>query len=151
LVRVWEFIANTSNEFNNSKGDNWTTAYDCKLKQEILFQICAHLLPADNPQQAESASTAGSSSTFWYRVDDSGGSASHRETETGYHALFSERIARITKQIKTACFGVESAIEALQTETGVKDKIAAHWIGLLIAKTRNIQQEKVFNHGTQDP
>jgi hypothetical protein len=79
---------NTS-DLIDSKGDSWTSAYDCELKQEILFQIRAHLLPADNPQQAESASTAGSSSTFWCRVDDNGGSASHLETDTGYHALFS--------------------------------------------------------------
>ncbi|KAF8147592.1 hypothetical protein K438DRAFT_1910535 [Mycena galopus ATCC 62051] len=141
------------------KGDNWTAAYDCQLKEEILFRIRAHLLPVDNPQQAESASTAGSSSTFWCRVDDSGGSASHRETDQGYHALYSpgkartpkETIERITKQIKTACLGVESAVEALQTETGVKDKIATHWIGLLIEKAREVQKERVYNHATRDP
>ena len=27
--------------------------YDCQLKQEILHQIAAHFLPADNPQQSE--------------------------------------------------------------------------------------------------
>ncbi|KAJ7796773.1 hypothetical protein B0H14DRAFT_3093282 [Mycena olivaceomarginata] len=97
------------------KGDNWTTACDCELKQEILFQIHAHLLPADNPQQAESASTAGSSSTFWCRP--------------GKPQTPQETIARITKQIKTACLGVESAIEALQTETG----------------------QEVFNRSTRDP
>ncbi|KAJ7302555.1 hypothetical protein DFH08DRAFT_926143 [Mycena albidolilacea] len=141
------------------KGDSWTSAYDCELKQEILFQIRAHLLPADNPQQAESASTAGSSSTFWCRVDDNGGSASHRETDTGYHALFSpgkprtpeETITRIKQQIKAACLGVESAVETLQTETGVNDKIAAHWIRLLITKARDIQQDKVYNRTTRDP
>ncbi|KAJ7495118.1 hypothetical protein FB451DRAFT_1335854 [Mycena latifolia] len=144
---------------SDCKQVNWTTAYDCELNREILFRIRAHLLPADNPQQAESASTSGSSSTSWCREDDSGGSASHRETDEGYHALFSpgktrkpeETIARIKEQIRTACLGVESAVDALQTETGVKDKIAVHWIKLLIQKAREFQQERVYNRGTRDP
>jgi hypothetical protein len=62
-----------------------------------------------------------------------------------------ETITRIKKQIKAACLGVESAVETLQTETGVNDKIAAHWIRLLITKARNIQQDKVYNRATRDP
>jgi hypothetical protein len=79
----------------NSKDDSWSLTYDCKLQQEILFRIGIHLLPADNPQQAETTSTAGSSATFWCREDDSGGSASHRETDEGYHALYSVSRHRI--------------------------------------------------------
>ncbi|KAJ7165291.1 hypothetical protein C8R46DRAFT_1163680 [Mycena filopes] len=40
---------------------DWAPAYDCLLQREILFQVRAHLLPADNPQQAESTSTSGAS------------------------------------------------------------------------------------------
>ncbi|KAJ7832377.1 hypothetical protein B0H13DRAFT_2240461 [Mycena leptocephala] len=141
------------------KQNDWSAAYDCKLQQEILFRIGIHLLPADNPQQAETTSTAGSSATFWCREDDSGGTAAHRESDEGYHALFSpgktrkpeDTIAKIKEQIRSACLGVASAVDKLQTDSGVKDKIASHWIGLLIEMAKSAQQERVFNRGTRDP
>ncbi|KAJ7354128.1 hypothetical protein DFH08DRAFT_912734 [Mycena albidolilacea] len=141
------------------KQDDWSSAYDCELQQEIIFRLGIHLLPADNPQQAETTSTAGSSATYWCREDKSGGSATHRETNEGYHALFSpgtprkpeETVAKIKEQIRAACRGVATAVEALQTESGVKDKIATHWIEQLIEKARGISQERVFNHDTRDP
>ncbi|KAJ7820820.1 hypothetical protein B0H14DRAFT_3089221 [Mycena olivaceomarginata] len=138
---------------------DWTSTYDCKLQQEILFRIGIHLLPADNPQQAETTSTAGSSANLWCREDEVGGSATHRETDNGYHALFApgkprtpeDTIAKIKKQIRAACLGVATAVENLQTETGVKDKIATHWIELLLEEARKIQQERVYNRETRDP
>ncbi|KAJ7885706.1 hypothetical protein B0H14DRAFT_2338587 [Mycena olivaceomarginata] len=141
------------------KDDSWSLTYDCKLQQEILFRIGIYLLPADNPQQAETTSTAGSSATFWCREDDSGGSASHRETDEGYHALYSpgktrkpeETVTKIKEQIRAACLGVAAAVEQLQTDSGVKDKISVHWIGLLIDKAREIQKQRIFNHETRDP
>ncbi|KAF8144015.1 hypothetical protein K438DRAFT_2103021 [Mycena galopus ATCC 62051] len=139
--------------------DEWSSAYDCELQQEIIFRLGIHLLPADNPQQAETTSTAGSSATYWCREDKGGGSATHRETNEGYHALFSpgtprkpeETIAKIKEQIRAACRGVANAVEVLQTESGVKDKIAMHWIEQLIEKAREINQERVFNRDTRDP
>ncbi|KAJ7310144.1 hypothetical protein DFH08DRAFT_718875 [Mycena albidolilacea] len=138
---------------------DWTSTYDCKLQQEILFRIGIHLLPADNPQQAETTSTAGSSANLWCREDEVGGSATHRETDKGYHALFApgkprtpeDTIAKIKKQIRAACLGVATAVENLQTETGVKDKIATHWIELLLEEAQKIQQERVYNRETRDP
>ncbi|KAJ6473049.1 hypothetical protein C8R45DRAFT_1054844 [Mycena sanguinolenta] len=132
--------------------DEWSSAYDCELQQEIIFRLGIHLLPADNPQQAETTSTAGSK-------DDSGGSVTHRETNEGYHALFApgtprkpeETVAKIKEQIRAACRGVATAVEVLQTESGVKDKIAMHWIEQLIEKARGVNQEQVFNRNTRDP
>ncbi|KAF7360900.1 hypothetical protein MSAN_01119700 [Mycena sanguinolenta] len=123
--------------------DEWSSAYDCELQQEIIFRLGIHLLPADNPQQAETTSTAGSSATYWCREDDSGGSVTHRETNEGYHALFApgtprkpeETIAKIKEQIKAACRGVATAVEIEQ----------------LIEKARGINQERVFNRDTRDP
>jgi hypothetical protein len=60
-----------------------------------------------------------------------------------------ETVAKIKEQIKAACRGVATAVEVLQTESGVKDKIATHWIEL-IEKARAINQERVFNHDTRD-
>jgi hypothetical protein len=58
------------------------------LEQEILFRIFAHVLPADNPQQAESASTAGVHANLWCHYDLVGGTAAQKETNEGYCALF---------------------------------------------------------------
>ncbi|KAJ7135192.1 hypothetical protein C8R43DRAFT_894348, partial [Mycena crocata] len=154
--------ASSLEQFAAFAGDcdgQWSVAYDCELQREILFRLGIHLLPADNPQQAESTSTAGSSATLWCREDDSGGSATHRESDEGYHALYTpgqtrtpeETITQIKEQIKAACLGNSSAVEALYQKTGVKDKIAVHWIGLLIEKARELQQERVFNRETRDP
>ncbi|KAJ6545514.1 hypothetical protein B0H19DRAFT_1212296 [Mycena capillaripes] len=128
--------------------NKWTPTYDCKLQQEILFRIGIHLLPADNPQQAENTSTAGSSANLWCREDDSGGSATHRETDEGYHALFApgkprtpaDTVAKIKEQIRSACLGVASVVENLQTESGVKDKISVHWIELLLDRARKFSK-----------
>ncbi|KAJ7165402.1 hypothetical protein C8R46DRAFT_901106 [Mycena filopes] len=137
---------------------DWAPAYDCSLRREILFQVRAHLLPADNPQQAESTSTSGANATWWCREDKSGGSDAHRETDGGYHALFGvsfprtpqETVQSIKAQIKAACLGVAKGVEKLQTETGVKDKISTHWINLLIEKARALQQEQIYNADTRD-
>ncbi|KAF7371507.1 hypothetical protein MVEN_00005500 [Mycena venus] len=53
--------------------DKYHEAYDCQLEQEILFRVFAHALPADNPQQAESASNAGVHANLWCRYDMTSG------------------------------------------------------------------------------
>jgi hypothetical protein len=45
----------------------------------------------------------------------------------------------VLEQIRLATLGVESHIETLQTNTGVKDKIAQHWIDILIKESRRLQ------------
>jgi hypothetical protein len=76
---------------NFRRSDEWHEAYDCQLQSEIVFQIHAHLLPADNPQQAESNSNAGANANLWCRGDNSGGTDEFRESDEGYHALFEVR------------------------------------------------------------
>ncbi|KAJ6566807.1 hypothetical protein B0H19DRAFT_940681 [Mycena capillaripes] len=124
-------------------------AYDCQLQQEILFRLFAHVLPADNPQQAESASNAGVHSNQWCRYDDGGGTSTHRETNEGYCALFkpgnprtpAETIRTIRRQIWLACAGVQDVVDNLQTATGVKDKTAQFWIEKVIVMAREQQQQ----------
>ncbi|KAJ7725015.1 hypothetical protein B0H14DRAFT_3620845 [Mycena olivaceomarginata] len=137
--------------------DKYHEAYDCQLEQEILFRVFAHALPADNPQQAESASNAGVHANLWCRYDMSGGTAAHRETNEGYRALYkcllrkntariprtaAQTIRTIKRQIWAACAGVQDVVDALQTSTGVKDKTALFWIEKLIIKARETQQER---------
>ncbi|PPQ83741.1 hypothetical protein CVT24_007640 [Panaeolus cyanescens] len=132
------------------KSNEWRSAYDCKLQQEIIFQIHAHLLPADNPQQATESSTASSKARMWCRGDDLGGTDNHRETDEGYHSLFesgnprmaSETRATIRRQLETACLGVQDAVDQIQTEMGVKDEIASYWIPILIDKAKTMQKER---------
>ncbi|KAJ7934035.1 hypothetical protein B0H13DRAFT_1591791, partial [Mycena leptocephala] len=108
------------------------------------YRIFAHVLPADNPQQAESASNAGVHANLWCRYDDVGGTAAHRETDEGYRALFKPGITRTPaqtmRQIWAACSGVQDAVDVLQTTTGVKDKTALFWIEKLIIKARETQR-----------
>jgi len=40
-----------------------------------------------------------------------------------------------------ACYGVASNVEKLQTATGTKDKIAQHWIEILLRKAREIKAQ----------
>ncbi|KAJ7675041.1 hypothetical protein B0H17DRAFT_1161670 [Mycena rosella] len=125
-------------------------AYDCKLEQEIIFRIFAHVLPADNPQQAESASNAGVHSNYWCRYDSAGGMSTERETDDGYRALFKPGISRtpaqtirtIKRQIWAACSGVQESVDNLPTATGVKDKTALLWIEKVIIKARETQKER---------
>ncbi|KAJ6602592.1 hypothetical protein DFH09DRAFT_1068977 [Mycena vulgaris] len=99
--------------------DKYHEAYDCELEQEILFRIFAHVLPADNPQQAESASNAGVHANLWYRYDMTGGTAAHRETEAGYRALF---------KIWAACAGVQEVVDELQTSTDLIQWELYNWV-----------------------
>ncbi|KAJ7825594.1 hypothetical protein B0H13DRAFT_1918579, partial [Mycena leptocephala] len=45
----------------------------------------------------------------------------------------------VLSQISLATYGVASRVDALQTSTGTKDKIAQHWIDILIEKSREMQ------------
>ncbi|KAJ6536221.1 hypothetical protein B0H19DRAFT_1213746 [Mycena capillaripes] len=119
-------------------------AYNCQLQQEILFRLFAHVLPADNPHQAESASNAGVHSNQWCRYDDGGGASTHRETNEGYSRKSrtpAETIRTIRRQIWLACAGVQDVVDNLQTATGVKDKTAQFWIEKVIVMAREQQQQ----------
>lgn len=78
-----------ANKEKNSAEDVWHEAYDCELETDILFQIIPHLLPADNPQQAESASHVGGKGNLPCRRDMIGGTSIQRKSDTGYEAFFS--------------------------------------------------------------
>jgi hypothetical protein len=66
----------------------WHDMYDCLQSEEILFQIVAHVLPADNPQQSEHASHVGGNGLNNCRHDTTGGHQEEKETDEGYCALF---------------------------------------------------------------
>ncbi|KAJ6560926.1 hypothetical protein B0H10DRAFT_1966768 [Mycena sp. CBHHK59/15] len=122
------------------KPGKYYPAYDCLLEQDILFRIDPHLLPAYNPQEAESSSRAGTKANYWSRYDKSGGSVAERQTDVGYHARF---------EIFAAYLGVQDAVSAIQTRPSVKDEMAVFWMEQLVEKARNLQQERINDPRTR--
>ncbi|KAJ7791591.1 hypothetical protein B0H14DRAFT_3094462 [Mycena olivaceomarginata] len=70
----------------------WHEAYDCELEQEILFEIIPHVLPADNPQQSETASHIGMGGNLGCRRALTGGSKEQQESDHGYRALYAPSV-----------------------------------------------------------
>ncbi|KAJ6579355.1 hypothetical protein B0H10DRAFT_2198743 [Mycena sp. CBHHK59/15] len=103
--------------------------------------------PADNPQQAEESSHIGHQGNYFCRFCKVGGSKEEKESPEGYHAFYAAGAPRnideiklcVLEQLRLATRGIASHVEALQTSTGTKDKIAQHWIEILIAKSREMQ------------
>jgi hypothetical protein len=48
----------------------------------------------------------------------------------------------LQRQLDLACFGVEKPISEMQTATGTKDKIAQHWIEILLQKSREMKTKE---------
>ncbi|KAI0823764.1 hypothetical protein BC628DRAFT_1324557 [Trametes gibbosa] len=136
----------------------WHRAYDCVLEQEVLFRIIPHILPADNPQQAEHCSHMTGKGSRPCRRCKVGGSAVECEQENMYEQFFSggpertvdQTIRDVREQILVACLGVQDAVDQLQTKTGVKDKIAQYWIEQLISKARDMQSIRISHVETRD-
>ncbi|KAI8995712.1 hypothetical protein BD414DRAFT_513439 [Trametes punicea] len=138
--------------------DNWHTGYDCLLEQEVVFRIIPHVLPADNPQQAEHCSHITGKGNHPCRRCEVGGTAAECEQDINYEEFFTgglqrtveKTVSHIREQLLAACLGVQETIESLQTKTGIKDKIAQHWIDILIPMARDMQQSRLHNVLTKD-
>ncbi|KAJ7767826.1 hypothetical protein B0H16DRAFT_1787465 [Mycena metata] len=102
--------------------------------------------PADNPQQAEEASHIGHQGNFFCRRCHVGGTSEEKEAPDGYRSFYHVGRPRnvedirscVLSQLRLATYGVASHVEELQTTTGTKDKIAQHWINILILKAREM-------------
>ncbi|KAJ7696531.1 hypothetical protein B0H17DRAFT_929328 [Mycena rosella] len=155
--------ASSSEQFVALGGDFiagvWHEAYDCQLEQEILFEAIPHVLPADNPQQSESASHIGMGGNLGCRRDLGGGTKEHQETDEGYHAVYNPGEPRtkegtiqvIRWQIWTACLGIQKPLDATYSQTGVKDKIAQFWIQKLLDMAKNRCSVELGDRKTCDP
>ncbi|KZS91021.1 hypothetical protein SISNIDRAFT_414520 [Sistotremastrum niveocremeum HHB9708] len=119
----------------------WHPAFDCQLGQDIIFSVHPHLFPADNPQAQELCSHAGDN--HGCRRDLMGGTIEEKETDEGYHAHFSpgvprsqtDTVAIIHQQFAAAALGVAAAVERIQTDTGIKDRVAQIWIKQMLEKS----------------
>ncbi|KAI0037418.1 hypothetical protein FA95DRAFT_1507003, partial [Auriscalpium vulgare] len=105
-----------------------------------------------NPQASELCSHIGMHGNKYCRRCDIGGTREHKESNEGYTSLFEVCIfIMLMHALTTAALGVQEAVDKLQTATGVKDKIAQHWINKLIVRAREQQSIRLSNPLTQDP
>ncbi|KAF8804946.1 hypothetical protein BYT27DRAFT_7105748, partial [Phlegmacium glaucopus] len=117
------------------------------------FIILIANLPADNPQQSEETSHIGHGGLCKCRECTVGREKGFTATPDGYYEFYeashlklpgpprdvNQIRACVLEQIRLATLGVESHVSSLQTSTGVKDKIAQHWIDILISNSRAMQ------------
>jgi hypothetical protein len=123
-----------------------------------LFQLIPHFLPADNPQQSETASHIGVNGNRNCRRDWLGGSEREKESEANYEALYhpgvprtaDETVQSICSQVWLACAGNKTALDEIITKTGVKDKISQFWIQILLARSKEMQDKYIRNPETRD-
>ncbi|KAI0364688.1 hypothetical protein BV20DRAFT_955723 [Pilatotrama ljubarskyi] len=136
----------------------WHTGYDCVLEQEVLFRIIPHILPADNPQQAEHCSHMTGRGNRPCRRCEVGGTAVECEQDENYEEFFSggtqrtteKTVSAIREQLLAACLGVQEGVDQLQTKTGIKDKITQYWIDQLIPKARSMQHVRLVELESRD-
>jgi len=142
-----------------------------------VFQVFPHCLPSDNPQQAESSSGVGPGRNQNCIRGKARGNREERESDDGYHALFSvsslyvtgvalteipydqpdkekrtvqETIDTITNQLLVACRGVAQTVLDLQTDTGIKDKKAQFWVNQALERSSNLVSSRVTDSTTRD-
>ncbi|EJD51246.1 hypothetical protein AURDEDRAFT_57358 [Auricularia subglabra TFB-10046 SS5] len=115
--------------------------YLCKIRLVPISCL------ADNPQQSAESSHIGPGGNLLCRCCKVGGTATETATNEGYASLFTEgeprtgkeTLACVKEQLDLAKTGIESDVKAHQTRTGVKDRIAQHWIDRLIARARELK------------
>ncbi|KAJ7176872.1 hypothetical protein C8R46DRAFT_989066 [Mycena filopes] len=121
--------------------------YNAETKRNCRVILRVPSLPADNPQQSEEASHMGGNANCGCRRCLAGGPHEVTESDAGYHAMHYGGVPRfaadtkknLEEQIKLAMGGVEAPISRMQTATGVKDKVAQHWIEILLKKSREMK------------
>lgn len=120
-----------------------------------MFFVVVDGLPADNPQQGEECSGIGHQGNLFCRCCFVGGTQIFKETPEGYHLLFyvrpsaysthilstdqrfhqrgepriaEETVGLVRDQLSKAITGSAKDVQKLQTEKGIKDRIAQAWI-----------------------
>jgi hypothetical protein len=62
-----------------------------------------------------------------------------------------ETVQIIKQQIDLACEGVAYRVSELQTETGVKDRTAQHWIERALERSSRLTRQRLHGAATKDP
>ncbi|KAF8488776.1 hypothetical protein JB92DRAFT_3249859 [Gautieria morchelliformis] len=123
--------------------------YNSHSHRLCKFRIAVPGLPADNPQQSEECSHIGPSGNCKCRRCLVGGPAAVTDSDDGYHALHEpgapRRVVRtieeIQKQLLKATEGKLAPVSAMQTASGVKDRVAQGWIVKVLSKVKAIKAD----------
>lgn len=127
------------------------------------FLLQVHVGPSDNPAKSDVAGHIGSKGNHPCRKCDVGGNQESKETNEGFHAMFSvsfvlilyalvifyqpgnphtaEKIKEeLNAQVQLACRGVAKPIAERQTNSGTKDGYTQYWIDYLLQRFRDTKQ-----------
>ncbi|KAI9064035.1 hypothetical protein FKP32DRAFT_1714529 [Trametes sanguinea] len=123
--------------------------FDPTACRQTRFRIFVNAEPSDNPMQSEISSHIGGKGNRLCRKCDVGGTTLEKETNEGFHALFTPGTPRtkdgvlreLRAQYELACLGVEKAVRNRQTETGIKDAHSQPWIDDLIRRARRMKKD----------
>ncbi|KZT08876.1 uncharacterized protein LAESUDRAFT_735610 [Laetiporus sulphureus 93-53] len=127
------FLSMSQHACAGEQFDNiWHEAYDYEIKEEVLSEICSHV--------------------------GLKGTELEQESDQKYHEHFSPGPLRkvehtkkeVLQQLHLVALGMASAVATRQTASGVKDKVAEHWIQTLITSARDQQQIQIHNAATRD-
>ncbi|KAJ7310818.1 hypothetical protein DFH08DRAFT_918219 [Mycena albidolilacea] len=107
-------------------------------EQEATVRVFVNTGPSDNPM----------GSNCFCRKCKVGGCGEHKRTDAGFHSMFDARVPRsaaetlteLHEQVELACLGVKAAVEARQTDTGVKDSYTNHWINDLLRRSCELKK-----------
>ncbi|EMD40045.1 hypothetical protein CERSUDRAFT_45768 [Gelatoporia subvermispora B] len=136
----------------------WTQAFDCEIQEEILIQTVPLFEPADNPQQSDTCLHMGLKGNLWCRRCKLGGPERLRETDAVYEQHFApaelrkapETLAMVKAQLDQAARGVAKSVQELQTQSGVKDRLAEYWVEQLLTRAQGEHQRRIYNVNTRD-
>ncbi|KAK7047084.1 hypothetical protein VNI00_006746 [Paramarasmius palmivorus] len=125
---------------------NPVRTFNAVTKRPCCFRIFVSDLPGDNPQQSDEASHISHQGNCKCRLCRPGATGVFAAS-TGYLNFFSAGTPHnvhnirncVLEQLRLASEGVKERVDEIQTATGVKDKIALHWISILLAKAKEAQ------------
>ncbi|PPQ93847.1 hypothetical protein CVT25_013556 [Psilocybe cyanescens] len=142
-------VATISEQFHGIKKIiEFGNAQEASEGAQVRFKIYANCGPGDNPAQSEVCGHIGGNGNYPCRKCLVGGTQQDKETDKGYHSLFTAGVPRsaqdvlldVKSQIETACLGVAISVQNQQTKNGVKDGYTQFWIDDLIARARTLRK-----------
>ncbi|KAJ7653815.1 hypothetical protein B0H17DRAFT_957259 [Mycena rosella] len=124
------------------------SVYDESNATEAAFRLFVNTGPSDNPMGSEMTGHIGAKGNYFCRKCKVGGCGEHKRTDDGFRSMFeagiprtaAETLEELHQQVELACLGVKAAVEARQTDTGVKDAYTNHWINDLLRRSRELKK-----------
>ncbi|KAF7358507.1 hypothetical protein MVEN_00901600 [Mycena venus] len=146
--------ASSSEQFEGIKSHIESThtdpipVYDQSTEQEAAVRVFVNTGPSDNPMGSEMTGHIGAKGNRFCRKCKVGGCGEHKQTDVGFHSMFeagiprsaAETLTELHEQVELACLGVKAAVEARQTDTGIKDSYTNYWINDLLQRSRELKK-----------